>query len=141
MNMNPTSERPTFDDAKARALALRHDIEKTLPSESVTVSSDADNLIPCDGPGDTGQYDGTRTIAVTDGFDRSAWIDSVAETFSAKGDWKVVKKVAADGSSDATSGLAVRSEEGYYVRIDGVSDAGQGAPAIIISASSPCATL
>lgn len=141
MNLNPTSKQQTFDEAKQSALALRDDIEKTLPSEYVTDSTDADNLIPCDEAGDTGQYDGTRTIRVADGFDRSSWIDSVAATFSADGGWTVSKQVAADGSSDATSGLSLRSEAGYYVRIDEVSDAGQGAPAIILSASSPCATL
>jgi len=141
MNLNPASELPTFDEAKQGALALRDDIEKTLPPEYVADSSDADNLIPCDEAGDTGQYDGTRTIQVADGFDRSSWIDSVAATFSAEGGWTVSKQVAADGSSDATSGLSLRSEAGYYVRIDEVSDAGQGTPAIILSASSPCATL
>lgn len=139
MNSSPTAELASFDETKAQALELRDGIEKTLPSDAVKEVSDKDNLIPCDA--DTGQYDGTRTIGVADAFDRPAWIDSVASTFDAKDGWKVVRKVAADGSSDAISGLALASEDGYYVRIDEFGDGGQGTPVIILSASGPCSTL
>lgn len=139
MNSGSTAGLASFDETKAQALELRDGIEKTLPPDAVTDVSDKDNLIPCDA--DTGQYDGTRTIGVGDAFDRTAWLDSVAATFDTKGGWKVVKQVAADGSSDATSGLSLASEDGYYVRIDEFGDGGQGTPSIILSASGPCSTL
>jgi len=130
---------PAIADAKADALAIRDAIEATMPEGASIGTSDVDNQIGCDA--DTAQYDGTRTITVAPGFDSAQWLDAVAAEYGGKSRWRAEKKVAADGSSDATSGLALFSTDGFYVRIDAIADAPSLGPVVMLSASSPCALL
>jgi hypothetical protein len=126
----------TFDDAKSQALSLRAEIEKTLPSGVALDSSDNDIRVPC---GDDGaQFDGNRTVTVSSEFDRAAWLDSVAGRFETRDGWTVQKKVAADGSSEATSGVAMNSADGFYVRLGEFGETASGGPVVVLSASGPC---
>ena len=133
---NSESTKLGFDDAQAQALSLRDEIEKTLPDGVALGSSDNDIRIPCGD--DAAQFDGNRTVTVSDGFDRAAWLDSVAGRFETRDGWTVQKKVAADGSSDATSGVSMTSADGYYVRLGEFSETSTGGPVVVLSASGPC---
>lgn len=134
------SQAPSFESTKAEALAFRQELAQTLPSDGLSTATEKDNLITCDG-GDTAQYDGTMTVTVPDDFDRAAWLDEAAATFAERSGWRVEKRVDADGSSDATSGVAFFSEGGYYMRLDEFDDGQGGGPVIILSASGPCSAL
>lgn len=132
------SSPPAFDDAKSVALDIRAEVEATLPAGVAGSTTDVDNKIGCDA--DTAQYDGTRKIEVASDFDSAQWLDSVADEYGDQSRWKSEKNVAADGSSDTTLGLSLSSTDGFYVRIDAIAGS-DGSPVVILSASSPCASL
>lgn len=126
----------TFDEAKAQALLLVSEVGETLPAQAIVGSSDDEVRIACGD--DAAQYDGIRTVSVSSEFDRAAWLDDTAATFEKKQGWTVQKKVAADGSSDATSAVSLVSADGYYMRLGEFAETSEGGPVVVLSASSPC---
>lgn len=133
---NSESTKLTFDGARSQALALRDEIEKTLPDGAALDSSDNDIRVPCGA--EAAQFDGNRTVTVSDGFDRTAWLDGVAAEFEARDEWTVQKNVAADGSSQATSSVAMTSADGFSVRLGEFGETAAGGPVVVLSASGPC---
>ena len=127
----------TYDEAKAQALTLVGEVGDMLPASAIVSSSDDEVRVACGD--DAAQYDGIRTVSVTSEFDQAAWLDDTAATFEQKQGWKVEKKVAADGSSDATRAVAMVSPGGYYMRLGAFADTPEGGPVMVLSASSPCA--
>jgi hypothetical protein len=126
----------TFDEAKAQALSLVNEVGETLPAKAIVGSSDDEVRIACGD--DAAQYDGIRTVSVSPEFDRTAWLDATADAFEKKEGWTVQKKVAADGSSEATSAVSLVSADGYYMRLGEFAETPEGGPVIVLSASSPC---
>ncbi|WP_143459110.1 hypothetical protein [Leifsonia sp. ALI-44-B] len=131
---------PSFESTKADALELRSEFEEMLPAADVAAGTVKDHILPCDGS-DTAQFDGVLIVSVAEDFDRTAWLDEAAAMYEDRPGWRVEKKVAADGSSDATSGVAFASEGGYYLRVDGVADTSEGGPVMVLSVSGPCSYL
>ncbi|KQQ52904.1 hypothetical protein [Plantibacter sp. Leaf314] len=134
---SPVHGAPSFASTKAEALALRDELAATLPAEDVLTTEPVENSIECDGS-DTAQFDGTVTLTVDASFDRAAWLDEAAASYADRPGWRVQKKVDADGSSDATSGVSFFSDDAYYLRLDEFGDTADEEPAIVLSASGPC---
>jgi hypothetical protein len=128
---------PSYESTKSQALDLRAELEATLPAGAPTVR-DVENPIRCSD--EAAQYGGTLTVGVAADFDSAAWLDEAAALFEDRSGWRVEKKVAADGSSNATSGVAYFSDDGYYLRLDAATDGLGGDPVLVLSASGPCAT-
>jgi predicted small lipoprotein YifL len=126
---------PSYESAKEAALALRQEFEATLPDGASTVSEKEVDLA-CSGG--AAQYDGSITVSVAEGFDRNAWLDEAAAMYADRPAWKVEKAVAADDSSDATSGVSFISDDGYYVRLDEFADTSEWGPVLVLGTSGPC---
>lgn len=133
---DPGSTDLSYDGSRVEALSLRDEVQKTLSSEAVLSSSDDEVRIACGN--DAAQFGGTRTIVVAADFDRTEWLDQAAASFEQRDGWKIQKKVAADGSSDATTAVSMVSADGYYLRLGEFSTAPQGGPVVVLSASGPC---
>lgn len=127
---------PSYESAKSEAISLREELEATLPEESVSTVDHAEIDVACNG--DAVQFDGIVTVSVPADFDRAAWLDEAAAMYADRSGWKVQKKVAADGSSDATSAVSFTSEDGYYMRLGEFPDTSEWGPVVVLSASGPC---
>lgn len=79
---------------------MRDELATTLPAEDVLTTDAVENSIGRDGS-DTAQFDGTVTVTVDAPFDRAAWLDEAAASYTDRPGWRVKKKVDVDGSSDA----------------------------------------
>lgn len=133
---DPGSTGLSYDGSRAAALSLRDEVQETLSSAAVLSSSDDEVRIACGD--DAAQFGGTRTIVVAADFDRAEWLDQAAASFEQRQGWKIQKKVAADGSSEATTAVSMVSADGYYLRLGEFSTAPQGGPVVVLSASGPC---
>lgn len=128
---------PSFESTKAEALELRSEFEQTLPAGYLSTATEDDTLIHCNSE-DVVQFAGTLSVSVEGVFDRTAWLDDAAAMYADRDGWRVEKKVAADGSSDATSAVAFFSDTGYYMRLGEFATTPEGGPVVILSASGPC---
>lgn len=126
---------PSYESAKEQALSLRQEFEAMLPDGASTVSQN-DVELACSGG--AVQYDGSITVSVAEDFDRNAWLDEAAAMYADRAAWKVEKVVAADDSSDLTSGVSFISDDGYYVRLDEFADTSEWGPVLVLGASGPC---
>ncbi|MDD9151576.1 hypothetical protein [Plantibacter flavus] len=128
--------RPDYDTTKSEALSLRAEFEATLPADSASTGVEDDVDIQC--TGGAAQFNGILTVSVAADFDRAAWLDDAAAMYAGRAGWKMEKKVAADGSSDATRAVAFTSDDGFYLRLGEFADAPEVGPVIVLSASGPC---
>jgi len=128
---------PSFESTKAEALELRSEFEQTLPAGYLSTATEDDTLIHCNSE-DVVQFAGTLSVSVEGDFDRTAWLDDAAAMYADRDGWRVEKKVAADGSSDATAAVAFFSDNGYYMRLGEFATTPEGGPVVILSASGPC---
>lgn len=128
---------PSLESTKAAALELRSEMADTLPASYLSTATEDYTLIHCNRE-DIVQFDGVLSVSVPEDFDRTAWLDDAAAMYADRDGWRVEKKVAADGSSDATSAVAFFSDTGYYMRLGEFATTPEGGPVIILSASGPC---
>ena len=128
---------PTWDETKAEAIVLLDRAEAMLPADSVTSTSEDETVIACGAA--TAELGRVLTIGTLFDFDRTAWLDEVAAEYATDADWRIEKKVAADGSSDATTAVALFRNDGYYLRFGSFDDIGGGVPGIVLSVAGPCA--
>ena len=111
--------------------------EAMLPADSVTSTSEDEVVVACGA--DAAELDQIVTVGTLPEFDRAAWLDEVAAEYGTDSEWKIEKKVAADGSSDDTSALALFRKDGYYMRFGSFDDIGGGVPGVVLSVSGLCA--
>ena len=128
---------PTWDETKAEAIVLLDRAEAMLPADSVTSTSEDEVVVACGA--DAAELDQIVTVGTLPEFDRAAWLDEVAAEYGTDSEWKIEKKVAADGSSDDTSALALFRKDGYYMRFGSFDDIGGGVPGVVLSVSGLCA--
>lgn len=91
----------TLEEAKAKLLALQHEIIGMVPQDLVVslFESDTSSLLSCDGENQK-KWTGTGQVELQPGLDRDKFLDDVRDTVSGQSGWTA--KDAQDGDGART---------------------------------------